>query len=353
MFLAITTVRWVGGGAGMMLQIAVVGLCILVRRVWLQCGAAKLLYHEFVNCGGDNMTSEMVADPAKPIVDTTALREVADGVYVISGGRKPLVCNIGIVLGSHSALVIDCGMGRRNGEKVLEIARQLAGARKLFLTVTHFHPEHGFGAEAFKGVATIVYNQDQASELADKGEGYLAMFAGMGPDIAETLEDTKLVEADQLYEGAEHWIDLGGRQVILKTWGAAHTRSDQIVFLPQDHILFTGDLAEERTFPIFPWFPPHDADIDSDNWITILDACISELNPEIVVPGHGDVGDVGILTDVRNYIADISANVAAMPEKTPDEILAALEAGVRAAHPRWYSPEWIAFAVRYFASKQF
>lgn len=291
--------------------------------------------------------------PPAPIVDTSAPKEIADGIFIIEDHRIPLVPNIGIVLGTHSAMVVDSGMGRANGEAVLAAARKLAGDRKLYLTITHFHPEHGYGAEPFKGAAEIVYNRAQAEELAAKGEAYLGMFKGMGPAVAATLENTRLVEADTLYDGTEHTVDLGGRTVLLKTWGRAHTQADQVVFLPAEKILFTGDLAEEKTFPIFPWFPPHDMDIDAGNWLQALDDCIA-WNPSVVVPGHGDLRGSDILIDVRDYIRDVGARVAAARAAGRDEgeMVETLAPEIRAKHADWHFPEWIDFAIRYFAAQQ-
>lgn len=283
-----------------------------------------------------------------PIVNAATRREIASGVIVIPDHRIPLVPNIGIVLGDHSALVVDTGMGPQNGAAVLRAAQEIAGDRRLVLTLTHFHPEHGFGAAPFKGKAQIIYNRAQGEDLAAKGEGYLEMFRGMGPEIAGALEGTELVEADDLYDGSHHEIDLGGRRVVLRNWGMAHTRGDQIVWLPEAGVLFTGDLAEEKTFPIFPWFPPDDTDIDAANWVAALDDCIA-LEPKIVVPGHGEVGGVGIIEDVRDYIADVAAKVASAKAagKDAETIIAELEEQIRADHPDWHFPEWIGFALRY------
>ena len=287
--------------------------------------------------------------PPPPVVDISALRRIAEGAWVIGDGPVPLVPNVGIVLGEHSALVIDTGMGHANGDAVLKLARSLAGTRKLYLTITHFHPEHGYGADAFTGAATIVYNTAQADDLSSKGEGYLAMFKGMGPAVEAALAGTALVEADVLYDGAEYGIDLGGRTVLLKTWGRAHTNGDQVVYLPEDGILFTGDLAEEKTFPIFPWFPPDDMDIDGDRWIKVLDDCLS-WGPAVVVPGHGDIGGPEILSDVRDYIVTIREKVGAAVAagQTADETIAAIRPDMLVRHPDWHFPEWIDFAIRYF-----
>jgi glyoxylase-like metal-dependent hydrolase (beta-lactamase superfamily II) len=255
------------------------------------------------------------------------------------------------VLGSDTALVIDTGMGPKNGANVYEAARRVAGSRRLILTITHFHPEHGFGAQAFKGKAHIVYNAAQRDELAAKGEAYLGMFRGFGPDVAAALEGTTLVMPDETYAGSSTTLDLGGRKVELRTWGLAHTRGDQAIWLPTEKILFTGDLAEERIFPIFPWFPPDDADLDGARWASIL----SEMEgwaPKIVVPGHGDVGGVEILRAVRTYMLDLSKRVTERRTagESADQIVASLGPVIRAEHPDWSSPEWIDFAIRYYAS---
>lgn len=294
------------------------------------------------------MSDNNPQNPPAPTVDAASPREIANGVFVIEDHRVPLVPNIGIILGDDRALVVDTGMGRKNGERVLAAARALAGSRELLLTLTHFHPEHGYGADAFKGNAEIVYNKAQADELADKGEAYLAMFKGMGPSIADALADTTLVAADRVYADADHRLDLGGREVLLKTWGKAHTRGDQAVYLPGEQILFTGDLAEEKTFPIFPWFPPHDMDIDGDNWVSALDDCLA-WKPKVVVPGHGDIGGPEILAGVRDYIVDVAARVkaAAGSRKTDEEIVAELAPRIGSRHPDWHFPEWIDFAIRY------
>ena len=288
---------------------------------------------------------------AGPVVDPTAIRELADGVFIISDRRVPLVPNIGIILGRDAALVVDTGMGPANGEKVLAAAKKIAGSRRLILTLTHFHPEHGFGAQAFTDTAHIVYNRAQRDELQAKGESYLRMFRTFGPGVAAALEGTEIIMPDAVYEGAAEDIDLGGRTVQLRNWGLAHTRGDQVAWLPAEGVLFTGDLAEERIFPIFPWFPPDDTDLDAARWAETL-AELAGWKPSIVVPGHGDVGGVEILTAVRDYMLDLEKRVSERRKagEDADKIVAELGPKVRAEHPDWEAPEWIDFAIRYYST---
>jgi len=297
------------------------------------------------------MTDPQALPP--PDVEPDRIREVADGVWVISDRRVPLVPNIGIVEGDDAVLVVDVGMGPRNGARVLEAALAKAAGRKLLVTITHFHPEHGFGLQAFRGVAHSVYNDAQRDELHDKGGGYLEMFRTFGPAIADALEGVELVDPEETYAGGTHELDLGGRRVQLLTWGTAHTRSDQVVFLPEERVLFAGDLVEERIFAIYPFFPPDDADVDGDRWIDVLRR-LEELEPAVVVPGHGDVAGPDLLDTVRAYhelVRDETARAVA-GGLDADAAVARIEPLVRDRYPDWDAPEWIGFAVRSFHAKK-
>jgi glyoxylase-like metal-dependent hydrolase (beta-lactamase superfamily II) len=285
-------------------------------------------------------------------VDETQIRELAAGVWVIPDRRVPLVPNVGIVVGDDRALVVDVGMGPRNGERVLRAATEKAGGRPLVVTTTHFHPEHGFGLQVFHDDSHIVYNRSQLDELHDKGTAYLEMFKTFGPFVAEALEGVELVEPHEAYDGDRIQLDLGGRTVELLNRGLAHTRSDQVAWLPEERILFTGDLVESRIFPIYPYFPPDDADVDGQRWIDVLRR-LEELEPAVVVPGHGAVGDVGIIAAAREFhelLRDETLRLAAEAVEV-DEVVARLEPELLARHPDWEQPEWIGFGIRSFYAR--
>jgi glyoxylase-like metal-dependent hydrolase (beta-lactamase superfamily II) len=289
----------------------------------------------------------MEATPPPPVVEKDP-REVADGVYVIPDGRVPLVPNVGIVVGDRAALVIDTGMGPRNGATVRSHADRLAAGRQMFLTLTHFHPEHGYGAQAFAGDAVTVYNRAQLDELRAKGAGYVELFKTFGAPVAAELEGVELVEPEIVYDGTAK-LELGGSRALLRDWGRAHTLGDQTVFLPEQRVLFTGDLVEERCFAIFPWFPPDDVDVDGHRWIEVLEE-LERLDPAIVVPGHGDVGGPELIATAREYLELLRDETARLADEgaTEDDLAAELDRSLRALHPDWAQPEWIAFGARCF-----
>lgn len=101
-----------------------------------------------------------------PVVDIAGARELVRDLVVIPDRRVPLVPNIGIIGGTHSVLVVETGMGPGNAGQVLRFAADYARGRALYLTTTHFHPEHAFGAQVFAGAATFLVNRVQAEDLA-------------------------------------------------------------------------------------------------------------------------------------------------------------------------------------------
>ena len=276
---------------------------------------------------------------AEPLVDLNLASTIAPGVLVIRDPRIAFIPNIGIVEGADAVLVVDTGLGPENGAQVLSLAQKVAGDRRIYLTTTHFHPEHNFGASAFQGHATIIMNEAQVEELADKGQSYVELFRTFGPQVATALEGTRLVEPDQRYAG-EMVLDLGGRSVILREI-PAHTRGDQMVYVPDAGVLFTGDIAETRFFPIMP-----DADSSAARWIEVLRQ-LEMLEPRFVVPGHGAVGQVGILTMLRLHIEFMRDRVADLVADGLDQaaITRLLLPAITAIYPSWDNQEFIPFEI--------
>lgn len=288
---------------------------------------------------------------ARPLVDTSLVTEVADGVHVVPDRRINLVPNVGIIVGESSALVVDTGMGPRNARRVLELARKVAPGRRLLLTITHFHPEHGFGAQALVDDAVIIYNAAQLEELHRKGVAYIELFRGFGPTVEAELEGVALVDPHITYDRSAT-IDLGGHTVRLEHVGPSHTAGDQTV-LVDGETLFCGDLVEARFYAIFPYFPPEDVDIDGSAWIETL-RHMEELAPRVVVPGHGEVGAADQIATAREYLTWLrGATEQAMgqgiePDRGLDAVLAAVRPEALGRYSGWDNPEWIDFGVRWF-----
>lgn len=235
--------------------------------------------------------------PADPIVKTEGLRQVSPHIYIIPDNSVPLVPNVGFVIGERGILVIDTGLGPRNGSAVLEVAKELGGSRALYLVTTHFHPEHDLGAQVFPESTTLIRSNDQAKDIAEFGLQLAQVFARRSAINAELLKDADFRKANATFD-RDYALDLGGVKVQLIAMGANHTRGDTAIWVESDRVLFSGDIAM-RAQPAFA--SPYST---IRHWLSSLDR-LEALKPAVIVPSHGPTGDAAFISGYRNYLIEV------------------------------------------------
>jgi len=278
--------------------------------------------------------------PSKaPVVDTSAITEIAEGVWVLPDSDYiPMLPNIGIIVGARATLVIDTGFGPDNARLVLKQARHLSGQRPIFLTHTHCHPEHGFGANVIAEEVTIIYNDAQWSELQEKGTTILRMFRDQMPMLAPMLNGVEFVRPDLRYT-TSLTLDLGGGLIVeLREFGGAHSRGDQAILVRgSSSVLFVGDLIEERHFGVIA-----DNESHVGPWIDRLTG-FEQLHPEIVVPGHGHMGGLELIANYRGHFELVRRRVGelrAAAELSEAEIVDRVSAELLHRYPDWEGRNW-------------
>jgi glyoxylase-like metal-dependent hydrolase (beta-lactamase superfamily II) len=278
-----------------------------------------------------------------PLVQENKTIKVSEHVYAIPDGRINLVPNIGIIVGSRATLIVDAGMGPKNGETVLRELAKVSKNTDLYFTTTHFHPEHMTGGQAFPANTIVIRPEMQQEEVDRKQPEFIRNFSRRTPEMKALLQDVKPRPPDIVFDH-EAKLDLGGITVRLLWLGPAHTRGDEFVFVEEDGVLFTGDAVINRFFPIFP-----DADASGKNWLSILDK-LDALHPHVIVPGHGEVGEASLIAAERNYLMAVQARVSELKTqgKSVDETAKLLSAEFRMKYPTWENPGWIADAVERF-----
>src|SRR5580658_11056599 len=120
-----------------------------------------------------------------------SVTRVSEHVYAIVGFP-----NIGLVVGDRATLVVDTGLGPRNGAIVMKQAEKLAKAPNLYLTTTHFHPEHAMGEQAFPPRTVIIRPAVQQDEMNQRATEFLDMFRGFSAQTKDLLADVKLRPPD-------------------------------------------------------------------------------------------------------------------------------------------------------------
>jgi glyoxylase-like metal-dependent hydrolase (beta-lactamase superfamily II) len=291
-----------------------------------------------------SLTHSAIADA--PMIVPGSTRQITKNVYVIPDNRVSLVPNIGIIVGDESIMVVDTGMGPKNAKIVLEEVKKISDKPIKYLAITHFHPEHGMGAQSFPKETQIIVPIAQKQELEKKGPGYIEFFSGMSPEIADLLSDVKLVSPDIAFDKKME-VDLGGQKVELYHFQTAHTQGDMFVYLPDQQLLFGGDIIIERFFPIMP-----DADSSALGWMESLKQ-LKALDPLIIVPGHGDVSDASLIDQLSIYLAALKIQVERHKKNGDDaeQASAQLVPQFQRSYSHWDEAMWIKFAIERFYSE--
>jgi glyoxylase-like metal-dependent hydrolase (beta-lactamase superfamily II) len=237
----------------------------------------------------------------QPILNADTLQKVSDHVWAIMGFP-----NVGIVVGKSATLVVDTGLGPRNGSTVARVAKKLAPNNKLYLTTTHFHPEHAAGEPGFPPETVLIRDKVQQEEMEKHGQEMIQMFAGRSEQQKELLADVKLRPPDETFD-KEKKLDLGGGVTARLLWfGGAHTKGDELIFVELDKTLISGDVVQNKVTPnIFG-----DGGTPA-SWVAVLDQ-VEKLKARHVLPDHSAPGDGSLVAQERAFIADLQTRALAL-----------------------------------------
>jgi glyoxylase-like metal-dependent hydrolase (beta-lactamase superfamily II) len=262
-----------------------------------------------------------------PVLGEEAVK-VSDHVWAIMGWP-----NIGIVIGSRATLIVDTGLGPRNGATIARVAAKLApGNQKVYLTTTHFHPEHAGGEAGFPAGTILIRNSVQQREMELHGKEMIDMFAGRSAQFKELLADASPRVPDITFD-QEAQVDLGGVKVRLLWYGKAHTQGDQLIFVEPDRTLISGDLVQNKMVPNIV----RDAGTPA-SWLAVLDKAAG-LNALHVLPDHSAPGDGSLVKLEREFISDLRDSALALKKTgvTVEEAGKRLDAEFKAKYSSWPS----------------
>jgi cyclase len=203
--------------------------------------------------------------------------------------------NAGFVTSSLGTVVIDTLSSPQMGRQLAETAALHSDRPIVLVTNTHHHSDHVFGNQAFE--APIVAHCALAGELAR------VVAQNLTPDevaawVAEHPEDGWLRDELQIrYPNIvfdDHLlVELPPRRIAVQHLGG-HTPDSSVVDLPDEEVLFAGDLVfEGRT--------PYLRDANFRECVAALRS-LEKLGKRTVVPGHGVLCDMGYVTWIRDYL---------------------------------------------------
>jgi cyclase len=244
---------------------------------------------------------------------TKGLHEIGDGVWAYlqpDGGWG--WSNAGLITGGGVSLLVDTLFDLKLTAEMLVAMRHASPAAERIGTVvnTHANGDHCYG-NALVADAEIVASKRCADEMAELPPALLAAFMKAGPDAGPAgallvkvfqpfhFDGIELVPPTRTFEG-ELELMVGDRLVRLIEVGPAHTMGDVVVHMPEDGVVFTGDIVFNGGHPIV-WAGP------VANWIAACDRILALEGVVTVVPGHGPVAGREALADLKGYFEYLTA----------------------------------------------
>jgi len=251
--------------------------------------------------------------------------QISDHVWAIMGFP-----NIGIVVGERATLVVDTGLGPRNGAIAAREAQKLAKGPLLYLTTTHYHPEHAAGEGGFPANTIIARPVAQQRELEEKGMQFVEMFSSRSPQMKELLAGVKFRAPDITFE-KEVTIDLGGVTARLFWMGQAHTKGDELVDVEPDSTLISGDVVQNKVAPNLP-----DDNASMKGWVEILGKLRGSPYAHIL-PDHSAPGDGSLIGINYEFFSEVQSRALELKRqgKSADDAGQTLLAEFKAKFRDW------------------
>jgi quinoprotein relay system zinc metallohydrolase 2 len=216
---------------------------------------------------------------AKP----TRLIEVAPGIHVRRGvdeeatpANADAIANVGCIIGSRLVAVMDPGGSLEDGQRLREAIRAITKVPIGPVILSHVHPDHVFGAGAFKADTSVFVGHERlAGAMAQRAQYYRTRLdQAIGEHRAGPV-----VEPGHLISGPEE-LDLGGRKLLLTPHGIGHSNCDLSVFDTETSTLFAADILFVKRTPSL--------DGSLLGWLKQI-AELKKVPAKRAVPGHGPV----------------------------------------------------------------
>jgi len=280
------------------------------------------------------MSTKAFASHADLEEKKVSFTRLSDHAYAYTAEGDP---NTGIVIGDDAVMVIDTQATPVMAADVIRRVREVTDKPIKYVVLSHYHAVRVLGASAYQP-EHIIASHDTLDLIRERGEQDKASEIGRFPRLFNNVESVPpgLTWPTLAFTG-KLTLWLGKLEVQLLQLGRGHTKGDTVVWLPQDKVLFSGDLVEcDAT--------PYAGDAYFTDWPLTLDN-LAALKPEKLVPGRGAAlqspeqvraGLEGTRAFVSELYASVQAGVTA-----GCELNAVYRATIDALRPKY--GQWVIF----------
>jgi glyoxylase-like metal-dependent hydrolase (beta-lactamase superfamily II) len=217
-----------------------------------------------------------------------------------SPANQNFISNAGFVVTRDGVVVIDALGSPALAQRLLAEIRKHTDKPVTHVILTHYHADHIYGLQSLKAAGARILAHQAAREYLNSETARLRLEASR-TELAPWIDkDTRLLAADEWLTG-ERELTLGGVRFHIKPVGPSHTPEDLVVYLPDEKVLFAGDL-------VFRSRIPYVGQADSRQWIKALDALLG-FDAAVILPGHGPVSTEARkdMQTTRDYLVHLRA----------------------------------------------
>ena len=221
---------------------------------------------------------------------TVSFTGIGDGLYAFTAEGDP---NTGVIIGDDSVMIVEAQATPRLARKVIECVQSVTDKPISHLVLTHYHAVRVLGASAY-GAREIIMSDTARAMVAERGqEDWDSEFARF-PRLFEGHEEIPGLTWPTTTFSDAMTVYLGNRRVDIMHLGRAHTAGDTVIWVPDQEVMFTGDIVEYHS-------ACYCGDGHFNDWPETL-ATIADFEPKAIAPGRGDalVGEEMVSKAISN-----------------------------------------------------
>jgi cyclase len=229
-------------------------------------------------------------------------KKVRDGIFVYTDALNESNCTI--ILTQDGVVLIDSGQSPKDSHVVAAALKKLTNQPVRYIIHTEPHSDHVLGDFLFSPPAVVVAHAGAAASMKQAGldtPGFVEKRTAESAELRNAFKGYRMV-APQVEYRDKMTLNVGERTLELHYLKNVHSEADTAIWLPKEHIVFT---AASVTVKRFGNHRPFVSIPDTLSAIKMMKG----LNPEIVIPGHGDPGAVKILDDMEKYYNNLMDGV--------------------------------------------
>ncbi len=202
--------------------------------------------------------------------------EIGEGLYAFTAEGDP---NSGVIIGDDSVMIVEAQATPRLARKVIDCVRGVTDKPITHVVMTHYHAVRVLGASAFEAQQVIMSDAARAMVVERGQEDWDSEFQRF-PRLFEGHESIPGLTWPTTTFNDQMTVYLGNRKVEIKQIGRAHTAGDAVIWVPDQEVMFTGDIVEYHS-------ACYCGDGHFADWPETL-AEIAAYEPKAIAPGRGD-----------------------------------------------------------------